>query len=132
MKRKSDITLRKVFDDSLYNAEFGLTRNYILDAMEKFAYQEAITKMFLFARWIATCYADEHIDDNMISQHEEGFNPCEAISVLNRESGYWWKTKLKHFNEVVYPNYMKNGTADETEKFLTDISMNYKDPKTIN
>jgi len=89
-------------------------------------------KMFLFGRWISTCYADEHIDDNMLSQHDEGFEAFEAMSVLNRESGHWWKDKLKHFNEVVYPNYLKNGSVKNAEEFLTDISTYCRDPKTIN
>ena len=75
-------------------------------------------KMFLFARWIATCYADEHCDDKMISQHEPEFNPSESMCVLNREDGQWWKEQLLHFEKVVYPNYMKNGTAFDTYKFL--------------
>lgn len=78
-------------------------------------------KMFLFARWMATCYADEHVDSNMISQYNDRFNTNEAMSVLNRESGYWWKNKLEYFNEIVYPNYLKNGSVKNTEEFLSDI-----------
>lgn len=47
-------------------------------------------KMFLFARWIATCYADTHLDSKMKCEHDEGFKSSEAISVLNRETGYWY------------------------------------------
>lgn len=56
-------------------------------------------KMFLFGRWIATCY--------------EG--------VLNKEDCYWWAKQLKHFNEVVYPNYVENGSAESTAKFLEKL-----------
>jgi hypothetical protein len=75
-------------------------------------------KMFLFARWMATCYADEHCDDKMVSQHEPNFNPQESMSVLNREKGQWWKEQLEHFEKVVYPNYLKNGSAFDAYKFL--------------
>lgn len=77
--------------------------------------------MFLFARWISICYADTHIDESGKSQHDEGFNPYNALSVLNRENGFWWKTQLKHFNEVVYPNYVKNGSLKNAEEFLKDL-----------
>jgi hypothetical protein len=55
-------------------------------------------KMFLFARWIATNY--------------EG--------VLNTEDGYWYKEQLEHFNENVWINYLKNGTVEDTAKFLLE------------
>jgi len=76
-------------------------------------------KMFLFARWIATCYADTHLDNKMKCEHDMGFKQSEAISVLNRETGYWYKEQLKHFNDVVYPNYIKNGSVEDTKKFLS-------------
>jgi hypothetical protein len=60
--------------------------------------------MFLFARWMSTCYADTV---------EVG-----RTSVLNTESGEWWKEQLDHFNEKVYPNYIKNGTVEDTEEYL--------------
>lgn len=74
--------------------------------------------MFLFARWISTCYADEHCDDKMVSQHEPKFNPKEAMSVLNRENGYWWREQLEYFEKIVYPNYKKMGAIKETKEFL--------------
>ena len=75
-------------------------------------------KMFLFARWISTCYADTHLDSNLKCEHDKGFNGSEAISVLNRETGYWYKEQLKHFNDVVYPNYIENGTVENTKQFF--------------
>ena len=75
-------------------------------------------KMFLFARWIATCYADEHCDSNMISQHEVGFSYHDSLSVLNRENGAWWKKQLEHFENVVYPNYMANGSVKNAHEFF--------------
>ena len=75
-------------------------------------------KMFLFARWMATEYADEHCDDKMVSQHEPEFNPEESMCVLNREKGEWWKKELKHFMDVVYPNYEKNGDVEETYEYI--------------
>jgi len=77
-------------------------------------------KMFLFARWLSACYADAHLDENMKSQYDLGFNGSEAMSVLNRETGHWYKEQLKHFNDVVYPNYIENGTVDDTKRFLSD------------
>ncbi len=75
-------------------------------------------KMFLFARWIAICYADFHLDSNMKCKADEGFNSQEAISVLNRESGTWYARQLKYFNNFVYPNYIENGTVDNAKVFL--------------
>lgn len=75
-------------------------------------------KIFLFARWIATCYADEHLDNEMKCDHDEGFKSSESISVLNRETGYWYKEKIQYFNDVVYPNYIENGTVENTERFF--------------
>lgn len=59
-------------------------------------------KMFLFARWISTCYED---------------------TVLNTESGYWWRDRLEYFNDVVYPNYLENKTVEDTEKFLEPLDI---------
>jgi len=78
-------------------------------------------KMFLFARWIATCYADTHLDEKMKCEHDEGFDESDSISVLNRETGRWYKKQLKHFNKVVYPNYIKNKTVKVTKEFLIDM-----------
>lgn len=75
-------------------------------------------KMFLFARWIAACYADSHLDSEMRCEHNDEFNESEAISLLNRKTGYWYKEQLKHFNDVVYHNYLENGTVDNTKQFL--------------
>lgn len=63
-------------------------------------------KVLLFARWILTCYGDTEKD---------------GISVLNAESGEWWKKQLKYFNGIVYPNYLENGTVEDTEKYLNDM-----------
>ncbi len=85
---------------------------------------ESNVKMFLFGRWIATCYADEHIDDKGTYQYsgeiskDKIYNPSTALSVLNRTDGLWWAEKIKHFNDVVYPNYIKNGSAKDAENFL--------------
>ena len=80
-------------------------------------------KMFLFSRWIATCYADEHLDDKKRHTSDEGFDKNTAMSALNRVSGYWYKEQLKHFNNTIYPNYIKNGTVDSTIKFLSDLKL---------
>jgi len=53
-------------------------------------------KMFLFTRWIASCYAE----------------------VLNTENGEWYMKQIKHFNDVVYPIYVKNGMVEEVKLFL--------------
>jgi hypothetical protein len=53
-------------------------------------------KMFLFARWVCVNYG----------------------SVLNTKKGDWYKEQIKHFNNFVYPNYIKNGTVKETKLFF--------------
>jgi len=75
-------------------------------------------KMFLFARWIATCFADTHLDKKMRCESDKGFNESESISVLNRENGEWYKNQLIYFNTFVYPNYVENGTVENTKNFL--------------
>lgn len=75
-------------------------------------------KMFLFARWIATCYADTHLDSNMKSEHDEGFKKEESISVLNREDGQWYKKQLEFFNQKIFPVYIKNGNYNSTKELL--------------
>lgn len=76
-------------------------------------------KMFLFARWIATCYADEHLDEKMRYTDNKDFDRKTSLSVLNRENGYWYKKQLEHFNSVVYPNYIENGSVDNAKDFLS-------------
>lgn len=76
-------------------------------------------KMFLFAKWIATCYADEHLDEKMRHSGHEEFDNTTEMSVLNREGGNWWKDQLKYFNDIVYPNYQKNGTVENTKEFFS-------------
>lgn len=85
---------------------------------------EAKVKMFLFARWIATCYADTHLDEKKRSEHDKGFNQSNSMSVLNREDGYWYKKQLEHFENVVWPNYIENGSVQDTQEFLNDNNEN--------
>jgi hypothetical protein len=79
-------------------------------------------KMFLFTRWMATGYADTHLDEKGLSDHEKGFNKHNNKSVLNRESGMWYKRRLEYFNNTVYPYYTENGTVDDTLIFLNTES----------
>lgn len=58
------------------------------------------SKMFLFARWIATCY----------SSYE-----------LNHENGRWWINTIKHFELEVFPNYIESGLYDETLEYIERI-----------
>jgi hypothetical protein len=78
-------------------------------------------KIFLFTRWISTCYADEHLDNKMRHTSSECFDASAAMSVLNKEDGHWWKKQLEHFNDVVWPNYIENGSAINAKEFLKDI-----------
>ena len=78
--------------------------------------------MFLFARWISTCYADEHLDNKMRYTDNVNFDHSSAMSVLNVESGLWWKERLEFFNKIVYPNYLKNGNVDNAKNFLSNNS----------
>lgn len=81
-------------------------------------YVEEKVKAILFARWISICYADEHLDESLRDQHTEGFDPQTALSVLNRQDGHWWKQRLEHFEKVVLPNYIKNGSVEGMQSFL--------------
>jgi len=78
-------------------------------------------KMFLFARWISTQYADDHLDDKMRYCDNKNYDDSTAISILNKENGLWYKTQLEYFNKTVYPNYIKNGSADSAFEFLKDV-----------
>jgi len=75
-------------------------------------------KAFLFARWLATCYADELMDANMCHSATVGYDPSTALSVLNRESGHWYKERLDYFNKNVYPEYEANGSTEKIARFL--------------
>lgn len=59
---------------------------------------EENAKMFLFGRWMSTCYDS---------------------STLNNQDGAWWTHQLKHFNDVVYPGQIENGSVKATEDYLT-------------
>jgi hypothetical protein len=63
---------------------------------DKMEVVKAKVMMFLFARWIATCYEGE----------------------LNSQGGDWYNDQLDHFIKVVFPNYIENGTVADTEKYL--------------
>ncbi len=39
-------------------------------------------KMMLFARWLSTCYADEHLDDKMRYTDNPDFDRTTAMSGL--------------------------------------------------
>ena len=88
-------------------------------------------KTLLFARWISTCYADEHLDEKKRYTDNENFDKSTAISVLNREDGYWWKKQFEHFNDVVWSNYLKNGSAKSAKEFLKDIKVVLLKPKKL-
>jgi len=53
-------------------------------------------QMFLFARWMAIQY-----DGNM-----------------NKQPGIWWLEQLKHFDNIVLPNYKKNGSFKDTINYI--------------
>ena len=67
------------------------------------------------------CLADEHIDENNNHTTNENFDATTAMSVLNREDGFWWKKQLQHFNTVVYPNLTNNKSVKASVEFLKDI-----------
>ena len=75
-------------------------------------------RMFLFARWIAASYADEHMDDKMRYTDDEDFDSSTSMSILNRKKGDWYKRQLRFFNDVIYPGYIRIGVVSETEEFL--------------
>jgi hypothetical protein len=47
---------------------------------------------------------------------------CYDSNTLNTESGEWWKERLNDFNETVYPNYVENGTVEDTEEYLNKFT----------
>jgi uncharacterized protein YwqG len=75
-------------------------------------------KIFWFSRWISTSYADEHLDKNMKHQSEEGFDRTSELSVLNRETGYWYIDRMKYFEKNVFSNMLEiakeRGSLKET------------------
>jgi len=75
-------------------------------------------KMFLFSRWLATSYADEHLDKNMKHSSQEGYTGVDELSVLNRQNGNWYKEQIYYFNNVVYPTYLKDGSVKNIKIFL--------------
>jgi len=79
---------------------------------------EQEVKLILFARWLANCYADTHEDSRGKTEYEIGYNSEDALSILNRETGQWYKEQLDYFNKVVYPNYIENGTVKNHIKNL--------------
>ena len=83
-------------------------------------------EMFLFARWISTSYADEHIDLKGRSQYDENFDSQNYMSALNMKDGYWWAEKLQFFNKQVLPNYKDSGVVKETAEFLLAQENNLK------
>lgn len=77
---------------------------------------EEVVKAVLFGRHLALCYADSHMDKTGKTEHDEGFDPSTAISVLNRENSYFYLEVWKHFNQVALPNMIKNNTFEEHVK----------------
>jgi hypothetical protein len=75
-------------------------------------------KMYLFVRWISTCYADIKIDNKGKSSNDLGFDNSDALSLLNVKDGYWYKEQIKYFKNIVYPNLIKNGSVDDAKNFL--------------
>jgi len=58
---------------------------------------EVEVRILLFSRWLILNYSNEE---------------------LNNENSLWFKSQLQHFNDVVYPNYIKNGTVKEHIKMF--------------
>lgn len=54
-------------------------------------------KMFLFARWISMCYADDQIDLQKRLISDPDCDSENLFSVLNVEDGYWWKKRIRTF-----------------------------------
>lgn len=54
-------------------------------------------KAILFARWMSMTYSS---------------------SQLNENDGIWWLKAMKHFEKTVLPNYIENGSYDDTLLFL--------------
>lgn len=71
--------------------------------------KEEKIRTILFARWLSTCFADEHLDKQGRHSSQEGF-AGDFLSVLNMKDSLWYLKQLEYFNKTVLPNYKKNGT----------------------
>lgn len=99
-------------DSSTHKLEL-LKDVYLIDATMR-------AKLFLFARWMSINYADDHIDTQKRHTSDPDCNFNEVMSVLNLENGDWWKKELEYFEDVVWPEYVNNGSVEDTIKFLTE------------
>ena len=77
--------------------------------------------MLLFCKWMAICYADEHLDNENRHTSNPDFNSKDYMSVLNREDGKWYVDRLKEFESEVWENYVKNGSVKSHEEYLKNF-----------
>lgn len=82
--------------------------------------EEQNIKLFLFGRWISICYAETHLNFSGKTEMDFGFDRTNNLSVLNMTDGNWWKQKIKHFNEEVYPNFIKSGAVKDAKKLFEE------------
>ena len=61
------------------------------------------------------------VNIDIAASHKARSSRVDPSEPRVRENGNWWKEQLKHFNEVVYPNYKENGSAENANEFLIDI-----------
>ena len=86
-------------------------------------------KVFWFSRWLAMCYADtyvEEMDGELVPSSGK-----DAMSVLNMEDGMWYATQYAHFENQVFPIWLKSAEdRNELSKTLGLIKLafsNYKE-----
>jgi hypothetical protein len=66
-------------------------------------------KALWFARWISMCYADTFVGKDRMDDGSLKWLPYEngGMTVLNMEDGHWYAKQLVHFEETVFPNWLK-------------------------
>jgi hypothetical protein len=100
------------------------------------AKQKSQLKSLWFARWISMCYADTFVEHGkrLADGSLKGL-PQEkgGISVLNAENGEWYAKQLAHFEDVVYPNWLKKskeiGDLDDSILIIEKANKDHREEK---
>ncbi len=100
------------------------------------AKQKSQLKSLWFARWISMCYADTFVEHKkrLADGSLKGLSPERGgISVLNAENGEWYAKQLAHFEDVVYPKWLKKskeiGELEDSISIIEKANWDYKEEK---
>jgi len=93
-------------------------------------------KSLWFGRWISMCYADTFVDSKRRRADGSlaGLSPDKGgISVLNAESGKWWADQLAHFENRIFPQWLKKANEVQdlvlTLNIINSSQIEYKEEK---